>query len=134
MSIRYRQIRRYRMSNRRRYVPQIEKLVSIRCRNDNFPCQFSKEIESLSTSTKYRQGRYRIDVDSTNRFWLGVEQPPPCRLITGHAAATQPAPCPSTGRQFTVTLNMHMHSYLTVRHKARQCNFPRPIQAVVRPS
>ena len=71
ISIRYRQIRRYRRSNRRRYVPQIDKLVSIRCRNDNFRCRFGKEIELLSTSTKYRQERYRIDVESTNHFWLG---------------------------------------------------------------
>ena len=74
MSIRYRQIRRYRMSNRRRYVPQIDKLVSIRCRNEYFRCRFSKEIELLPTSTKYRQDRYQIDVESTNHFWLGSRQ------------------------------------------------------------
>ena len=59
------------MSNRRRYVPQIDKLASIRFRNDNSSCRFNKEIELLSTSTKYRRERYRIDVESTNHFWLG---------------------------------------------------------------
>ena len=61
------------------------KLVSIRCRNDNFRCRFSKDIVLLSTSIwgiwgtyrcrfdiLYRRiCRYRIDIASTNHFWLG---------------------------------------------------------------
>ena len=53
------------------YIPNIDELSSIRCRKDLCGCQFSRKIELRVTSTKYRQQRNRIDVEYTNRFWLG---------------------------------------------------------------
>ena len=60
------------MSNRGGHVPKIDELSSIQCRNDYFRCRFRKKhIEPLSTSTKFRQERYRVDVEPTNHFSLG---------------------------------------------------------------
>ena len=65
MSIRYRQISRYLMSNRPGYVPKIYELESIRCRNDYFRCRFSENIELFSykdnISTRAMSNRCRID-------------------------------------------------------------------------